>query len=652
MATTKDQVLTYVRQNRLQEAEALCHALCETTRDDANNWFLLAEIHARRGNSEHVVASCRRVIELNPAHAGAQYNLAVALAQLGRFEEAAPAYEATVRLMPTHAGAHAGLAQAYRALGRLAEAERHLRECLRLEPASAARMHELGKLVAEQGRREEAIECLRSALRLYPNDAPIWNSLGLVLNDAGRLVDAEQCFARAVSLNPGLAEAYNNLAVVQETQGKFTLAEKNYRQAISLAPRDAAVRNHLGYLLADDGRYEEAMREFEQVLAEVPGDAMAVAGKAHVLEKQGKRQEAYDWLRPLIDGGSRNVNAIKIFGVVCLRLEREREAIAPLECALRDSTLSHSAVSALNFVLGDLYDQLRDTDRAFMHYRKANEAAPHTFDAVAHAQHVDRIIGAFSFEAMRTLPRADNRDERPVFIVGMPRSGTSLVEQILSCHPQVHAAGELRDLGDLAASLPRVLGAQESYLQVVSMLTREAANQLAETYLSRLTGFSAGASRVTDKMPHNFMRLGLIELLFPGARVIHVARNPLDTCLSLYCLSFNPLHSYTNDLEHLGKYYQQYERLMAHWERTLSIPMLTLRYEDLVDDPEGKTRSVLEFCGLPWNDRCLAFHESGRHVKTPSYDQVRRPIYRSSVGRWKHYEKFLGPLISTLGPRS
>jgi tetratricopeptide (TPR) repeat protein len=651
MATTKDQVITFLRQNRLQEAEALCHALCETTKDDANNWFLLAGIHARRGNFEHVVACCRHVIELDPRQAGAHYNLGVALMQLARFEEAAAAYQATVQLMPNHAGAHAGLAQAYHVLGRHAEAERHLRECLRLEPANASRLLELGNLVAAQGRRDEAIECFRSALRLFPNNAPIWNSLGLALNDAGKLAEAEECFTRAVGLKPDMAEGYNNLAVAQETQGKFVPAEKNYRQALKLAPQGTAVRNHLGYLLADDGRHEDAMREFERVLGESPGDAMATAGKAHVLEKQGRYQEAYEWLRPLIDGGSNNIDAIKIFGVVCLRLKREREAVAPLERVLQAPGLSGNAASALNFVLGDLHDRLQETDQAFLHYQKANEAAPHTFDPAAHAMHVDRIIGTFSPEAMQTLPRADNHDERPVFIVGMPRSGTSLVEQILSCHPQVQAAGELRDLGDLAASLPRVLGTPESYLQALNLLTKEAANSLAQTYLSRLTELSSGASRVTDKMPHNFMRLGLIELLFPGARVIHVARNPLDTCLSLYCLSFNPLHSYTTDLAHLGQYYRHYERLMEHWRRTLSIPMLTLQYEDLVEDLDAKARSLLEFCGLPWDDRCLAFHESRRNVKTPSYDQVRRPIYRSSVGRWKRYEKFLGPLITALGPR-
>jgi hypothetical protein len=231
----------------------------------------------------------------------------------------------------------------------------------------------------------------------------------------------------------------------------------------------------------------------------------------------------------------------------------------------------------------------------------------------------------------------------------MPRSGTSLVEQILASHPHVYGAGELTTIGDLAATLGRSTGSQHGYPRNVLNAGTEAIESCAAEYLRQIAALSGEAPRVSDKMPHNFLYLGLIDLMFPGARVIHVARDPMDTCLSLFFQTFNSMHSYSTDLTYLGAYYRQYERLMNHWERVLRIPMLTVRYETLVEDVEKATRDMLEFCELPWDPVCLQFHASGRIVKTPSYDQVRQPIYRSSVARWRRYEKHLGALMAALG---
>ena len=246
------------------------------------------------------------------------------------------------------------------------------------------------------------------------------------------------------------------------------------------------------------------------------------------------------------------------------------------------------------------------------------------------------------------MPRSANRSKLPVFIVGMPRSGTSLVEQILASHPQVCGAGELEDAHGMTVTLATMLGGKIAYPACLTSAKRRHLDELAQRYLAKLSKFSRTAMRVTDKMPHNFMALGLIELLFPGAHIIHCKRDPVDTCLSIYGLEFNTNHPYADNLEHLGAYYLEYLRLMEHWKTVLSVPILEVQYEELVADQEGVSRQMVEFCGLPWDVRCLNFHQAERVVTTHSYDQVRRPIYKQSVARWKNYESHLAPLIAAL----
>jgi hypothetical protein len=235
-----------------------------------------------------------------------------------------------------------------------------------------------------------------------------------------------------------------------------------------------------------------------------------------------------------------------------------------------------------------------------------------------------------------------------VFIVGMVRSGTSLVEQILSSHPDVHGAGELPDIIQITNGLQDFLGASAPYPECLSLLKQEHLDALAQHYLEHLKQISPDARRVVDKMPGNFMHLGLIEMLFPEARVIHCMRDPVDTCLSAYFQDFSRSHPYAYDLSNLGAFYRAYLKVMAHWRKILRLPLFELQYEDLIANQEQVSRALIEFCGLEWDDRCLQFHETQRFVGTASYDQVNRPLYKQSVARWKRYERHLGPLLAAL----
>ncbi len=318
---------------------------------------------------------------------------------------------------------------------------------------------------------------------------------------------------------------------------------------------------------------------------------------------------------------------------------------------------------ALNFALARALDAEGEYEQAFGYFQRGNrlkqseyqqarayfqqgdqrkEAA---FDPAAQKEFVDRLIATFTSDFFAERRGWGSEDEGPVLILGMPRSGTTLVEQILASHPEVKAGGELTHLRDLARALAAEFPGLSSPEAAAS---REQLEAMGEEYLSRIRALSAGSRLVTDKLPANFLRLGLIALWLPQAKVIHVRRNPFDTCLSIYFQHFEEGLPYSWDLAHVGAYYREYLRLMAHWRRVLPLPMLEVQYEDLVANQAEKTRDLLAYCGLSWDEPCLRFWETERAVDTASLWQVRQPIYTRSIGRWRHYEAHLGPLKQAL----
>ena len=316
-----------------------------------------------------------------------------------------------------------------------------------------------------------------------------------------------------------------------------------------------------------------------------------------------------------------------------------------------EPALDNPQRATLHYELGRLYDRKNAFDAAFRHFTLGNELKGQSrrFDASEHAQYIDALIQTYNSHFMSQAPRPTIRSQRPVFIIGMPRSGTSVIEQILASHPAVHGGGELLTMNSIVKNLPDELGSLAPYPLCLTKLTQVNVDQLSQRYLDHLQTLSSDAVRVTDKMPTNFLHLGLINILFPEARVIHCLRDPLDTCLSCYFQNFGPWDSYTQDLRSLGAFYREYQRLMVHWRTVLDIAILDIQYEDLVADQEGVSRKMTAFCGLEWDERCLRFYDSKRAVSSASHDQVRQPIYRRSVGRWKNYRDYLGPLQEGLG---
>ena len=573
---------------------------------------------------------------------------ASSLANAGKFSEALAICQKICRMDKNNPDIWMMLGALHGQMNNTAEAISSLRKAIALRPGFAEAHYNLGFVLWTQGSFDEALASLQQAVTIKPQYAEAWIVMGSIHGVLGRLDQAEACCRRAIQLRPISVDAYINLANTLLFSGRLQEAAQNYHQAVSLAPpgaQEAAACCGLGTALQFMGKPDEALMYCERALKAEPRNVDAITLAATIAGRKGDTDRADQLLSPLIEAGVNHVNVALAFSDISKSLGRQDEAIAMMERMLGTlPNISANGRRHLHFQLGKLYDAKGEYDKAFAHYQQGNALKPLTFDPQSQRREMDTLMGIYSPEFMARMPRASIRSERPVFIVGMVRSGTSLVEQILASHPKVFGAGELPDIIQTVLSLHTVLGSEQRYPQCLPLLTQEKMDRLVQQYLGHLATLSPDTTRVIDKMPGNFMHLGLIELLFPDARVIHCMRDPLDTCLSAYFQDFTQNHPYCYDLYNLGAYHKQYQRLMQHWRQVLKLPMLEVQYEELVANQETVTRRMVEFCGLEWDERCLQFHQAKRYVATASYDQVRQPLYNKSAGRWKHYERYLEPL--------
>ncbi len=673
-------------QGKLDEAEARYRQALRLKPASAEGHARLGMVLQRTGKLESAQANYRESLRLDPRQPLIHYNLGVVLNELKCPLEAEQSYREALWLDPDNAKVHANLAFVLRVQGKLEEAEASYREALRIDPDCAEIYYNLGLTLKDQGRYDEAALNHRSALERSPQYVDAYVGLAHALQGSKNHSEALVNFEKALEIRPDLddPEVYMGRAYALQVLGKYSEALADYAHVIELKPEYAAAHHNQGLMLFALGimgeaigrfqqalrlvpdyveafiglgsawlalnRSEEALACFEQALQIAPENANAQLFAAVMAEKTGDIEKACQYLSPLIETHSQKFDVMIMQALLGKSLGTEEHSIARIEDLLqKDPSLSVEQIRKAHFLLGKLYDARKQFDAAFAHYRQGNESKSANFDHERYRLDVDSIIAVQNADFLASMPRASIRSERPVFIVGMPRSGTSLVEQILDSHPDIHGAGELTTVSYLATSLPRRLKTEATYPYCLTTLGQETADALASQYLELLTELSPDARRVTDKLPGNFMFLGFIEQIFPGARVIHCRRDPMDTCLSCYFLDFTMPMPYSYKLNDLGVYYRGYERLMAHWRQVINLPLYEVQYENLIDNPEKISRELVAFCGLEWDERCLRFHESKRVVATASYDQVRQPIYKKSVARWKHYERHLGPLKEALG---
>ena len=569
--------------------------------------------------------------------------------QTQRLPEARALYEKICERDPQDSESWFMLGTVCGRLGDVPGAETALRKALSLFPDFPQAQLNLGHALELQGRDAEAEVCYQRALAVKPDLADAHESLGRLCQQRGDTRTALRHFQQAVQLDPARLSARLAAGKLLQRLGRLDEAREHFEQAVSVAPADAGAAYALGGVYLDLGRFNEALRYARLAQQHKPDLFAAAALEASTLLRMGDAAAALQRLAPVLDHDKDAPELALVYARACRHNGDLNGAARRLETVLSEARLSDVQRELAHFRLAELYDESGDYARAFTHVQQGNRLKPARFDRARWARRIDAIIETFSAEAIARAPRAGNCSERPVFVVGMPRSGTTLVAQILGAHPEVTGAGELPLIGELAlecemscASIPGGEG--------ITQLGREHCDEFAGRYLDRLVRIAPTARRVVDKMPHNFLHLGLISLLFPVAHVIHCVRDPLDTCLSCYFQDFGGSHDYAYDLANLGFYYRHYQRLMAHWRRALGLPLLEVRYEDVVNNPERVTREMLKFCGLKWDPRCLRFYDqdNDEQVATASFMQVREPIYQRAIGRWKHYETHLGALQRAL----
>jgi len=526
-----------------------------------------------------------------------------------------PSAESQVEL----AQGQALLASARRKAGQFPEAERAARAALALEPGHALALYELGLALHEQGAIAQAAAALEAACARRPIWAEAQYARGVALFGVADVAGAVSAFRQALEANPRYPAAHVNLGIGLQRLGLFEEADAAFAAAVALSPGSAEAHYNLGVVRQDLGRMDAAAACFRRAIVLDPDHA-----------------EAHFSLSRQAPPDDRSPPAEADFA----RLRRQLDGSGAQDPRAR---------STLLFALAKRLEDRGDPDGAFACLEEANRlgrALPDVRPARPAGQ-LAEIARAFDRPLLARLAGAGVESRRPIFIVGMPRSGTTLVEQIISAHPQVAGAGELPNLGHIVQQARGADGAV--FPDWAQALTAQDCTTLGRAYLESLPP-AAGAVHVTDKANFNFALLGLIHLCLPGAAIIHCQRDPRDVGLSCFAARFNEGIGFTYDLQEVGRYWRAYHALMDHWRAVLPPGrILEAPYEALVEDIETWARRLVAHCGLEWDDACLRFYESGRPVLTASAAQVRRPIYGSSVGRWRRFAAHLGPLLDALG---
>ena len=505
----------------------------------------------------------------------------------------------------------------------------------------------------QRGRYIEANQVLAQALRADPNNPQLWHLAGASARAMGKFDGAEQCWRRAIAVAPAYVEAYYNLGLLLQHQDRLEEAAGIYREGLRQAPDHVPTLNNLGAVLVRLDRSEQARQCCERAIALDPGYASAYHNLGLAYAHLGRLEEARRALRRAVELAP-ELERARYYRALAFhqKISRDDPALPGMAAlARRMAELPPTEQMELNFALGKAYADVGARERSFGHFLAGNreKRRQEPYDEPAELARLERIRQAYTAELLSVRSGHGCHDAAPIFIVGMPRSGSSLVEQILASVPGVEGAGECDELGRLAAAV-RLPDGRPLLPDGIRGLPDENLQRLGQDYLARMRLRAPRGMRFSDKTLANFLLIGLIRLVLPEAKIVHCRRDPVDTCLSCFSHLFDGHHPYTYDLAELGRYWRAYDGLMAHWQAVLPAGvMLELQYEELVADLEGQARRLLDHCGLPWTPACLEFYKTERAVHTASLTQVREPIFRSSMRKWRAYGELLWPLLDALG---
>jgi len=606
--------------------------------------------HHRQGRLDEAASLYEAVLVQAPEHPETLHLLGLVTLQRGDPGQAVALVSRAIAVRSTQAAYHATLAEAFWALGQLDRAVSAYQSALKLDPDHPEYHSNLGATLIDLGASDEAIAQFHEAIRLRPDFSAAHNNLGNALRLQGERVSALEHFRRAVQLEPFSAEARSNLGEMLLDSGQPAEALMHCRQAVGLRPDSPSALTNLGNVLHVLGRLDEAQACFREAIQQKPSMAAPHAALAGVLEELGDLVQSDTELREALRHDPRHAGALARLAT------RFRDKLpdadrSAIEALLADFGLSAQDRCTLQFGLAQVADARRKFKEATEFARLANaiqktdfERRGMTYDPSAHRSFVERLLATFTADYFLRVRGLGRPTRRPVFVVGLPRSGTTLVEQVLASHPSVFGAGELQVVREILDLLPQTMGRDAPPLDCVANVDQKAIERLAQRHESALEAMSGSAPRVVDKMPENTLYLGWIATLFPQAILIHCRRDLRDVALSCWMTHLAHVR-WATDTDHIASRINDHLRLMDHWHRVLPIPMLEVDYESMVADPERKARELVDWCGLEWDPACLTFHESRRPVRTASAAQVRQPVHYRSVGRWKNYAESLAALF-------
>jgi tetratricopeptide (TPR) repeat protein len=631
-------------------AESRCREFLQSHPRDVSMLGLLGALLVKVNREAEAEQLLKQAIGLAPTFAKPHEDLGYLLVQQDRAAEAVPCLQRATQLDPTLEKAWFTLGKALAVLGRGAEADRAFEKCFELSPERRMMAHAAEH--QKEGRLEEAERLYRRVLRHNPRNVDAMRLLSLIAMKSGRDGEAEALLQKAISLAPDFLAALLDLGKLRKEQDRYGESLECFDRALALDPANAQTHYLRASTLAPAAFTNEAIDAYRECLRLRPEHIAGTLGLGHMFKAVGRYEDAvaaYDAcirLRP--DLGE------TYWSLANLKTYRFDDAmVAEMERRIAAGGLTVQSEVNFLFALAKAYEDRGDYARAWHFYSTGNtkQRGEVAYDPVQTETVHDRLIEVFTADFLQSRRGVGNPDPAPIFILGLPRSGSTLLEQILASHREVEGTSELPYLGRLALRLHRNRAEGASYPEVVRDLQPADFHKFGSDYLEYARMHRrAGSPRFIDKMPNNFPNIGLLSLILPNAKVIDARRHPLDACTSCYRQLFAKGQPFTYDLMEIGEYYLQYQRMMDHWAQVLPGKVLTVQYEEIVTDFETQVRRLLEFCELEWDESCLRFYESDRPVRTPSAEQVRQPIYDRSIGQWRHYEQDLGELLTVIEP--
>ncbi|MCP5381505.1 MAG: tetratricopeptide repeat protein [Kordiimonadaceae bacterium] len=636
---------------RLSDAEKLYKLILKADPNHSETLYLLGTIGLQTGKFQKAVEFISKAIEVNPNISEYYSNLGLAQQELKKFDDAITSYDIAISLNPDYAKAFSNKGTVLKELGKLHEAIASYDKAISIIPDYAEAYFNRGIVLKELGRIEEALESYEEAISINPNIAEFYSNRGIALLELKKTYEAVVSYDKSISIKPDYAEAYFNRGIALKELGDLEAAIASYDKAVKIKPDYAQAHNNLGNIIKEKGNFEDAILNYRKALLLKPDFIDAQLNLSKSLAEKGELKEAELSIRKVLSLYPEHAEAYQILAKLKIFTEID-EDIKSMASIFAKSDLRDQERIYMGFALGKAYEDLKQYELSFEKYSVANYLQRQSKEYSIEKKRVNfkNIKQTFNPSFMKSFENEGYYEKTPIFILGMPRSGTSLVEQILDSHPEIYGAGEIDLFYNLAMSefyknpdLIKTINKKDVNASVY--------NDIGNKYCEKLKKLAPNSRFITDKQPFNFLHIGLIRLSLPNAKIIHCKRRPEDCCLSLFKTYFPAdVMGFSYNLKDLGEYHTLYQELMDHWHKVIPGQIFEINYEDLITEQEVSTRRLLDYCGVDWNDRCLEFHNSGRPVKTASVVQVRQPINNLSVQKWKHYEKFLKQLLEALNP--